>query len=140
MSCELFAVSVRIHRNLNDHTPDQSGGWVITENGKRRRVASVLAIITSTKVSASTLARIRTPRGEKTASGAQGIGRRTVGAWLIGELLASDINATPTGATIHFNPFIDDTFTAKVGDDCRPFEAVGQIVRFNQDGSVEVLG
>lgn len=126
----------RVHRNLNDHTPDGSAGWVV--DGER--VAEVVLRVSAVKVSAATLARIRTPRGERTPSGAQGLGRRTVGAWLVGEIVASIGDFTPTGATIHFNPFKDDAFQVRVGDDFADFIPCGQVVRFNRGGSVEVMG
>lgn len=131
-------VQVRVHRNLNDHTPDGSAGWVITpKGGKSYRVASALVSISSVKVSASALDRIRTPRGSLTKSGAKGLGRRTVGAWLVGELV--EIPTKRTGFTVHFNPFQNDTFMIQKAGVFKPLEVSSDLIlSFNQDGSVEV--
>lgn len=129
---------VRIHRNLNDRTSDRSAGWVITENGKTRRVADLVASIITVKVSEATLQRIRTPKGEKTPRGAQGLGKRTVGAWLVGSLL-EDYKGTPTGSTIHFNPFIDDDFKIQTGGEFSTFTG-GAVLHFKRCGGVDVIG
>ena len=131
-------MSVRIHRNLNDHTADKSEGWVITpKGGKSYRVGSACLLIDAVKVSASTLARIRTPKGELTASGARGIGRRTVGAWLLGELMNDEFSAT--GATIHFNPHLNDEFMIQQGGEFRTFSPGAVLLRFTSAGTVEVV-
>ena len=129
------SLSVRIHRNLNHGEP-----WVLTCKAEgRRRVASAVLRVDSVKVSAATLARIRTPKGERTPSGAQGIGKRTVGAWLVGDLLTTS-EATPTGATVHFNPFKDDTFKIQRGGEFSPLVVREPLtLRFNADGTVEVV-
>tara|TARA_R110001632_G_scaffold171571_2_gene290754 strand:- start:1732 stop:2139 length:408 start_codon:yes stop_codon:yes gene_type:complete len=132
---------VRIHRNLNDRTADQSEGWVITENGKTRRVRDLVLRLDSVKVSAPTLERIRTPKNEKTSSGASGLGRRTVGAWLVGSICTFSMgdNLTPTGARIAFNPKFNDTFQVKRGAAEGPLECRGQFLRFHASGLVEVV-
>jgi len=125
-----------VHRNLNHGDP-----WVLTCKAHgRRRVPSVVLRVESVKVSKATLDRIRTPKGQRTASGAQGLGKRTVGAWLVGDILSSTGDFTPTGATIHFNPFKDDAFQVCDGDDFADFIPCGQVVRFSEDGTVEVMG
>lgn len=137
-------MSVRIHRNLNDHTADSSEGWVITpKGGKSYRVAEAVLLVHTVKVSASTLARIRTPRGSLTASGSKGLGRRTVGAWLVGDLVSfTDYDHRPTGSTIHFNPHLDDDFKIQTGGEFSTFSPgrVGEVLHFKRCGSVEVVG
>jgi hypothetical protein len=134
-------VTVRIHRNLNDRSTDQSEGWVITENGKTRRVKSLVLRLDSIKVSMATIHRIRTPRGEKTPSGAAGLGKRTVGAWLVGSICTYSMgdNLTPTGARVAFNPKFNDTFQVKRGAAEGPLEPLGQFLRFHASGLVEVV-
>lgn len=131
-------MSVTIHRNLNRGHP-----WVLTCKAEgRRRVPEVLAVIHRAKISMATLHRIRTPKGDRTPSGAQGLGKRTVGAWLVGDLVTAT-TATPTGATIHFNPFHDDWFRLRRDGraDARfDPDPSGVVIHFRRDGSVEVLG
>ena len=129
--CE--GVSVRIHRNLN-HGP----AWVVSpSNGGNGLTLTVEAV----KVSLPTLQRMRTPRGELTPSGAQGLGRRTVGAWLIGEPVEGRFKAT--GSTVHFNPFKGDSFTLNTGDGehvpLQVCEGETLTLRFNPCGRVEVV-
>jgi len=132
-------VSVRIHRNLN-HGP----AWVVSPpNGGKalRRVDALTLTVEAVKVSLPTLQRMRTPRGELTPSGAQGLGRRTVGAWLIGEPVEGRFKAT--GSTVHFNPFKGDSFTLNTGDGehvpLQVCEGETLTLRFNPCGRVEVV-
>ena len=107
---------------------------MITEKGKTRRVPSIVVKITGSKISQATLARIRTPKGQLTSSGAKGIGKRTVGAWLLGEIIGT--TTTKKGkTTIHFNPFFCDEFTTKNGEPVK----VGTVAHFKPCGTVEVV-
>tara|TARA_R100000951_G_scaffold116313_1_gene127572 strand:+ start:606 stop:896 length:291 start_codon:yes stop_codon:yes gene_type:complete len=95
--------------------------------------------VQSVKVSASTLARIRTAKGDKTPSGAQGLGKRTVGAWLMGEHHSTN-QTKATGATIHFNPFKDDEFMIQEGGKFSPLMIDSPVlVHFMPCGSVVVF-
>tara|TARA_Y100000114_G_C11753070_1_gene325434 strand:+ start:553 stop:951 length:399 start_codon:yes stop_codon:yes gene_type:complete len=130
-------MSITIHRNLND-----KGGeaWVLTckEQG-RRRVPSAFMMIERVKVSASTLARIRTAKGDKTPSGAKGLGKRTVGAWLVGSHFSTN-QTKETGSTIHFNPFKDDTFMIQTGGVFSPLVIDEPIlVHFKPCGNVAIF-
>jgi hypothetical protein len=134
-------LSIKVHRNLNDRTADKSQGWVITENGKTRRVESLVLCVQSVKVSARTLERIRTPKNAKTSSGASGLGRRTVGAWLTGYELPSTVGVA-TGETIHFNPHINDTFMIQRNGTFKPLILNSTLVlnvHFSACGSVAVV-
>ena len=134
-------MSIKVHRNLNDRTADKSEGWVITENGKTRRVESLVLCVQSVKVSAATLERIRTPKNAKTSSGASGLGRRTVGAWLTGYELPSTVGVA-TGETIHFNPHINDTFMIQRNGAYSPLILNSTLVlnvHFSACGSVAVV-
>ena len=134
-------MSIKVHRNLNDRTADNSQGWVITEKGKTRRVKSLVLCVQSVKVSAATLERIRTPKNEKTSSGASGIGRRTVGAWLTGYELPSTVGVA-TGETIHFNPIKNDTFMIQKNGTFKPLVLDSRVafnVLFSACGSVAVV-
>jgi len=129
-------MSITIHRNLNDRGGE---AWVLTCKAEgRRRVPSAFMLVQSVKVSASTLARIRTAKGERTPSGAQGLGKRTVGAWLVGSHFSTN-KTKATGSTIHFNPFKDDTFMIQEGGKFSPLmidEPV--LLHFKPCGTVEV--
>lgn len=128
-------MSVTIHRNLNDRTPDSSQGWVITPKGEKSyRVASVVLEITGQKISKKTLDRIRTPKGELTESGASGIGKRTVGAWLVGKIISTS-TTKKAKTTIHFNPFYCDEFQTKEGETVES----GTVAHFKKCGTVEVI-
>lgn len=129
---------VRIHRNLNGNS---SNGWVITPKGEKSfRVPSVVICVTGQKISTATLARIRTPKGELTPSGAQGLGKRTVGAWVLGHVLNDDElgNLQPNGATVGFNPFHDDEFKVWYDGKFSPLMN-GIFLRFTEAGTVEVM-
>ena len=129
-------MSIRIHRNLNGNA---SNGWVVTpKGGKSFRVPSIVVMLTGSKISAATLARIRTPKGELTSSGAKGIGKRTVGAWLLGHPLDDLGNLQPNGATVGFNSFHDDEFKVWYDGKFAPIQE-GLIVRFTESGTVEVM-
>lgn len=129
-------MSIRIHRNLNGNA---SNGWVVTPKGEKSfRVPSITVTLTGSKISTATLARIRTPKGEQTPSGAQGIGKRTVGAWLLGHALDDLGNLQPNGATVGFNPFHDDEFKVWHDGKFTPIQS-GLIVRFTEAGTVEVM-
>jgi len=129
-------LSIRVHRNLNGNA---SNGWVVTpKGGKSFRVPSISVMLTESKISTATLARIRTPKGEKTSSGAAGLGKRTVGAWLVGHVLEDLGNLKPNGATVGFNPFQDDEFKVWYDGKFSPIQS-GLIVRFTEAGTVEVM-
>jgi len=136
-------MSFKIHRNLNDRTPDSSEGWVLTPKGEKSyRVEEVLLLVHTVKISNATLDRIRTPRGQKTKSGASGIGRRTVGAWLVGDLVSStETTSSLTGSTIHFNPHVNDSFMIQINGKYHKFtpSEVGEVLHFKKCGSVEVV-
>ncbi len=136
-------MSVKIHRNLNDRTPDSSEGWVITPKGEKSyRVEEAVLLVHTVKVSSATRDRIRTPRGELTSRGAQGLGRRTVGAWLVGEFVSfGDYTSTLTGSTIHFNPHINDSFMIQINGNYQRFtpSKVGEVLHFKKCGTVEVV-
>lgn len=124
--------TVRIHRNLNDRGGE---GWVITpKGGKSYRVPSIVLQITGSKISQATLDRIRTPKGQFTSSGAKGIGKRTVGAWLLGQII-SESTKKKGKTTIHFNPFHCDDFQLKNGQPVK----VGTVAHFKPCGTVEVV-
>lgn len=123
---------VRIHRNLND-----TGGeaWVITENGKTRRVPTLRLVVAGSKISRATLERIRTPKGEKTSSGAAGLGKRTVGAWIVGEVVTTSTGKNHSSVTVHFNPFKNDEFFLSNGGGL----VEGMVLDFMPCGSVAVV-
>lgn len=127
-------MSVRIHRNLNG---DTSNGWVITENGKTRRVPTLRLVVVDSKISRATLERIRTPKGEKTSSGAAGLGKRTVGAWIVGEVvtISTPKNPSHSGITVRFNPFHNDDFFLSNGGGLR----AGMVLDFLACGTVAVV-
>jgi|9_EtaG_2_1085328.scaffolds.fasta_scaffold56829_2 hypothetical protein len=132
---------VRIHRNLNGNA---SNGWVITpKGGKPYRVSEAKMLIFSTKISAPTLERIRTKKGDLTSRGSQGLGKRTVGAWLVGEVLEPVPNSPhiwgrENGDTIHFNPFKDDEFQIQHKGNFYPYTG-GGILHFKPCGGVAKL-
>lgn len=127
--------TVRVHRNLNDNTGRE--GWVVTlKGGKKHRFPELFLCISGSKISQATLDRIRTPKGELTSSGARGIGKRTVGAWLLGSVhIAPTLKKLPQRDTIHFNPFYTDDFVLSNGD---PVKA-GTVAHFKPCGTVSVV-
>jgi len=106
---------VKVARDLN-----ASGRWTIyTRQGgawkPALKVDSLRLSGVTFSVSASTVARIRTPKGATTASGAKGLGKRTICAHAVGTLAALD--ATPNGGPrVTFNPFRDDRFKVDGAD------------------------
>ena len=126
-------MSVRIHRNLNGN---ESNGWVITENGKTRRVPTLRLVVAASKISQATLNRIRTPKGEKTPSGAAGLGKRTVGAWIVGEIVGTSTRKNQhSGITVKFNPFFNDDFHLSNGGGL----VEGLVLDFMPCGTVAVV-
>lgn len=132
---QLVNQGVRVHRNLNDRTGRE--GWVITvKGGKKHRFPELFLCISGSKISQATLERIRTPKGQKTSSGASGIGKRTVGAWLLGSVhISPEFKKLPQRDTIHFNPFYTDDFVLSNGD---PVKA-GTVAHFKPCGTVSVV-
>lgn len=134
---------VRVARDLN-----RSGLWTIYRRGPggswrpSEKVEAVTLSGVRWFVSASTLARIRTPKGERTESGAAGLGKRTVCAYAVGAIVgtphavASRLLARPERDTIRFNPFRADVFT--LGDGLQPAPE-GLTLAFIHDGRVEVV-
>jgi len=131
-------MAVRVHRNLNDSTGLQ--GWVISEKGvKSRRVESLTLKVEASAVSKSTLNRIRTPKGELTSSGARGLGKRTVGAWLVGEIVPAVATAAPINGRVAFHPLYCNDFQHITCSGAVLALKPGLILRFTASGLVEVI-
>lgn len=124
---------VRIARDLN-----RSGLWSVyaREGGRWRCVVKTESLTLSNvtwNVSASGIERIRTPKGQKTKSGAQGLGKRALIAYACGTL--DRLDAKPSGGPrITFNPFKNDGFML----DGKPAPAKVARLVFTAGGVVEV--
>lgn len=131
-------MAVRVHRNLNDSTGLQ--GWVISEKGfKSRRVESLTLRLVSSTISKSTLNRIRTPKGELTSSGARGLGKRTVGAWLVGEIVPAPAPAGAVNGRVAFHPLYCDDFQHITSEGKIQALDSGLMLHFTASGLVEVI-
>lgn len=137
---------VRVARDLN-----RAGLWTIYRKSRTgwkpsEKVRSLTLARVTWSVSAAGIERIRTPKGERTSSGAAGLGKRTVCAYAVGELGECPTTApAPTFDihTVHFNPFKHEAFMlgwdgVATAADLEPAPA-GLTLRFIEAGRVEVV-
>ena len=131
---------IRVARDLN-----RAGLWTIYRKSRQgwkpsEKVEGLKLEAVRWKVSRAGIERIRTPKDERTSSGARGLGRRTVCAFAVGKLAAitDGSELSQSRPTIRFNPFKHEGFMLQKDGEQVPAPE-GLTLVFLTDGRVEVV-